>query len=266
MLPRWGHLVAWVLAALLLATGTARAEYPWEYRLPLVGDVCVLRASEAWLDESRGLYELVVWRGGAGGDYRWTPLLVHIDRLAVRGSVIVGTNRGGYFLLDAEDAAKAGTGADVVRIIGTEDEWRAQLSKAGVKGPVELHTPDDLAARESDQVLRPWYYSTLRGLLGLSDLQWALVLQGIGLMVAFGVGLVARKTATCFRIAVLLGVAGGVVWLILGAELDVFACFVALVIVAVLGPGIYVTSAALGRGVRFAFRRAPRTAHGIDAH
>jgi hypothetical protein len=224
-----------------LALGCIAADLGAEaYRLPLVEPYVVYRRETvAGSREGRGVYELVQASARQGVGFSGSKVVPDLESVAVHDRVSFGKSKDGFFLLDARRPdAEAET-------FDQREPWRAALREVGVTDVDVLKTPDVLAASLPDAVLRPWKYRVMRNRFGMSDDRWSLVVQVLGFIAAFLLGLAWTPGRSPTLAAVALGVAVNVVAqiVIAGGGPGAFVGFVAL-------PLFCVVAATVGKAVR----------------
>jgi hypothetical protein len=230
-----------ILLTLVISFGARAGDLGAEaYCLPLVEPYGVYR-SDASLGAARdgGLYRLVeVMPSGRGGGLSTRTLVSKVETVAVRDRVIFGKSAEGFFILDAREAGPR------PRVLSTRDAWEAALRGVGILDPNVVKVPDALAVGVPDRVLRPWKYRMGGRRFGISDDMLSLVVQVLGLMFAFVLGLTWRGKSL-MAAAIALGVIVNVVaqMVIAGGGPGAFVGFVVLPVLCML-------AAAFGRGVR----------------
>jgi hypothetical protein len=169
-----------------------------------------------------------------------TTLLGDVEQVAVERNIVFGKAKDGYFVLDGNAAdAKPAT-------YESSEAWQSALVAAGISNAASsLKTPDALAANVPAQSLRPWNYRVMRNRLGFSDDEWSAIVQAMGALLAFLIGLFWTGRRRPIPEAVVLGLVVNVVAqiLIAGGGPGAFVGFFGL-------PVVYVVATVLGAGVR----------------
>jgi hypothetical protein len=229
----------------MAVTGVARANPATDddaYRLPLVGPYAIYRPMASLTPRAETRPSELIQSSAPDGPNGWssTKLLGDVKQVAVERNIVFGKAKDGYFVLDGNAAdAKPAT-------YESPEAWQAALDAAGVSNAASsLKTPDALAVGLPLQSLRPWNYRVMRNRLGFSDDEWSAVLQALGALLAFLIGLAWTGRRRPIPEAVGLGVVVNVVAQIVIAGGGPGA-FVGLVVL----PLIYIIAAAIGMGVR----------------
>jgi hypothetical protein len=230
-----------VLVVVLPTTAIAADLSTGAYRLPLVEPYAIYRPDETLgASEDRGTYQLVRYEPRTqGGGYSLSTLVRRVELVAVHERVMFGKSKDGFFILDAREPDPEPT------TFSAREPWQVALRERGVADPDVLKTPDALASGLPDEVLRPWDYRVMGGRFGISDDVWSLIVQLLGFVIAFVVGLACAPRKSPMVAAVVLGLIVNVVAqiLIAGGGPGAFVGFVALPLICML-------AAALGKGIR----------------
>jgi hypothetical protein len=204
------------------------------YSVPLVGRYAVVRDEGGTMCS---LVELSATSRGAGLSF--TKVLPGVEEIAVVGNIIAGKANGEFFVLDTARAdAKP-------QLLQTDGQWVDALKATGITQPVQLATPDSMAATLPENVLRPGKFRMMGGRLGYSDDAWSLIIQIAGLVIAFFLGAMTGPRRSPLAVAVVLGIVVNVVaqMFIAGGGPGAFVGFFLLPLYCVL-------AALLGKGVR----------------
>lgn len=177
--------------------------------MPLFGPYAIRRV-DARLSAERefGPYQLVEELNAAGTSTG--SVVDRVERFAVSGRVIAGTAGGRYFLFDASRQDPR------PEEFPTAEAWRGALRAHGVPAEIELKEPDAVARTMTDRQLHPYDYRMMHGLWGLSDGDWAAVLELLGLLLSLAMGWVSPRRGAS-------GVVSGAAALALGLVVDVVA-------------------------------------------
>jgi hypothetical protein len=230
------------LLSMVLPVAAIAAELGTDaYRLPLIDSYAICRADKALgVSKDSGLYQLVIVAPPSpGAGLSFITLVPRVELVAVQDRVIFGKSRDGFFILDA------GHPDQKPQTLESRERWLIALRAYGVTDSDLLKAPDALATAVPDRVLRPWKYRVMESRFGISDDLWSLVIQLIGLLIAFVIGLAWVPGKSPMLAAIAVGVIVNVVAQILisGGGPGAFVGFVAL-------PLFYMLAAALGKGVR----------------
>jgi hypothetical protein len=135
---------------------------PPVYAAPLIGQYAIERRAN-WQTDGDGPLTLINAAINPDGD---SPLRIVQDvrQIAVAGRYIVGSSGSGYFIFDTGQLRDA-------QLFDSADDWKAALAADGL-GDVHMQNPDAIAASMPDRLVRPWEYTQMNGLLGLSDDGW----------------------------------------------------------------------------------------------
>jgi hypothetical protein len=174
----------------------ARADI--DFSLPLSGDYAVIQ------DASRATCFLAIVDHN-NSSFGYHEVVPGIEEIAVAGTLITGKANGRLFLLDAR------TTQPTPQFFATAEQWSAALKAAGVPKAPQLMTPQARAANLPDKTLRPWNYRMMGGKLGLSDDEWSAAIQGIGLVLAFLLGILLGQRSGLMGLAIFLGIVINVV-------------------------------------------------------
>jgi hypothetical protein len=233
--------VVFVVAVALAGAATrARADSDdGSYQLPLVGRYAIFRPTTSLTPSAATRSSDLVRSFRAGGSGGMT-LLDNVEQVAVERNLIFGKAKAAYFILD-------GTVTEAVpRTFDAPEAWQEALAGAGISNPGSLlKTPDALAPKVPAQMLRPWNYRMMHNRLGFSDNEWSAIVQGLGALLAFLIGLLWTGRRRAIPEAVVLGLVVNVVAqvVIAGGGPGAFVGFVGL-------PLVYLLAVALGAGVR----------------
>jgi hypothetical protein len=242
MPPQPHRILAFILLALIVATTAMAGDLGTDaYRLPLVDPFAIYRSDKALgISADRGLYQLVeVMPSSPGVGLSTHQIVPKVESVSVQDRVIFGKAADGYFVLDTQPSDPQ------PQMLKTREEWEAALRKAGISDSNTVKAPDALAARVSDQVLRPWNYRVGGSRFGITDDVLSLVVQLLGFALAFVVGLACPRGKSPMAAAIVLGVVVnvGAQILIAGGGPGAFVGFVALPLLCML-------AAALGKGLQ----------------
>jgi hypothetical protein len=211
------------------------------YRLPLVEPYAIYRSdTEMGVSQDRGLYQLVeVLRSSPDVGLSTQMLVPRVELIAAHDRVIFGKSADGFFILDARQTDQQ------PQTFRTRGEWQARLRDLGVENSDAVKVPDALAAGVPAQVLRPWNYRVMGNRFGILDDVWSLIVQLLGFLVAFVLGVVWRPGKSPMLAAAALGLMVNIVAqiLIAGGGPGAFVGFVAFPLLCML-------AAAIGKGLR----------------
>lgn len=244
-----GILIMSLVTLMVAVTAVAGDLGTEAYRLPLVDPFAVFRSDEQWRGSAdTGPYQLVEVMPSEGAGLQTVTIVPKVELVAVQDQVIFGKGADSFFVMDTRQSHAQ------PQVMKTRDEWEEALRHCGILNADVVKTPDELAAGLSEHVLRPWKYRVAGGRLGISDDVLSLLVQLLGFLIAFVVGLVWPRNRSPMPTAVVLGLIVNVVAMILiaGGGPGAFVGFVALPLVCML-------AAALGKGLRV-FASRGRTA------
>jgi hypothetical protein len=170
------------------------------YFLPLVDDYEIHKSDPSDIS-SDGMFQLVRVKRLASGSVSAEHLLSHVKRVAVRDRVIFGeTDDAAFFVFDANASDPK------PETFTASDAWLAALHAKQIDSADRLQAPDTLAANVADETLRPWDYRYLHNLAGVPDAGWSLILQILGLVLSFILGVLNRPRNRAVSIAAGLGI------------------------------------------------------------
>lgn len=101
-------------------------------------------------------------------------VITPVKRYAVWGDIIAGTTNGAYFILDA--AGRADPLRPPLTTFPSRGLWEEGLASLGVPSDIPLLDPHEVADGRPPQELRPWKYRYMRGLFGISDEGWSVLI------------------------------------------------------------------------------------------
>jgi hypothetical protein len=236
------YLLILLFLTLMLPASARAAELGSEaYRLPLIEPYAIYRSDKnLGVSTKRGPYQLVeVMPSGPGVGLSTRILVPKVKLVADRDGVIFGKAADGFFILDTHQSDPQ------PQVVSARGEWEAALRRLGISDPNVVEVPDEIAVGIPERVLRPWKYRALGGGLGISDDAFSLIVELLGLVLAFILGVLWPRGKSPMAAAAVLGLVVNVVAqiLIAGGGPGAFVGFVAVPLLCML-------AAVLGKGLR----------------
>ncbi len=214
-----GLVLIFAITLSISATADAQTSDDFDrFIVPLIGPYVINSVPKERLGGEGGPHRLAERNSSPGLGLSLRILLENVMEVTVSGPHIVGKTKAGYFTFDsrAPDTRPS--------VFESAEQRHVALDAAAVPRTITLNDPKRLAASLPEQTLRPWKYSVMSGILGLSDSVWSLIVQIMRAILALLLGISFGRKRTPVAAAIALGLAINIV---------------AMVIIAGEGPGAF---------------------------